>query len=69
MVRLSDGIENVRLRLNDAVKCRLSVRGRDRSNDEYENRRIIEQALKNFTLCNKDKITYYITYYSICIYR
>jgi hypothetical protein len=40
----------------------LSVSGRDRSNDGCENRRIIGQVPKNYTVRNTDKIVYYVTY-------
>jgi hypothetical protein len=52
--------------IRNTVKLQLSARFRDRSNDGWENRRVVESVLKNDTLRNKYKILYYIIYYSVC---
>jgi hypothetical protein len=50
------------------VYVRLTIRGQERSNDGYEKRRIIEYVIKNYTLRNANKVLYYFTYHSTCIY-
>ena len=41
----------------------ITARGRDRNSAFYKNRRIIEKALKNYTVLNTNKIVYYVILY------